>query len=141
MAYDLPCRAPCSFLSKSASCFVAFKQTTDCLRAADLRPPHPPFVSNLITYVVLVLSKKTSLFKWKPEWEEAGTEYDKAGQCFKLAKDYGKMMEVYVLAAAAHTEATDLYHAGKAYENAGEAARDMKNPKKSIELLKAASQM
>ena len=66
---------------------------------------------------------------------------DAVGQCFKLAKEYGQMMEVYVLAGAAHTEATDLYHAGKAYENAGEAAREMKTPKKSIELLKAAAQL
>eukprot|EP01028_Stygiella_incarcerata_P011029 TRINITY_DN603_c0_g4_i2.p1 TRINITY_DN603_c0_g4~~TRINITY_DN603_c0_g4_i2.p1 ORF type:complete len:109 (-),score=18.35 TRINITY_DN603_c0_g4_i2:26-352(-) len=53
------------------------------------------------------LSSKT-LFRWKPDWDHASIAFDKAGLCFKNAKEFEKALEAYTLSGEAH-EKCHLY--------------------------------
>lgn len=70
---------------------------------------------------------KTSLFKWNPDFDAAATNYDKAGNCFKLAKDHESCAQAFMKAADAHEKTNSLFHAGKALENGATALKDAKN--------------
>jgi hypothetical protein len=50
-----------------------------------------------------------------------------AGQCFKMGKDFPKAIDANEKAAVAHKEAGDMFHAAKALEAAGDAAREHKD--------------
>eukprot|EP00055_Hartaetosiga_balthica_P011945 m.56142 g.56142 ORF g.56142 m.56142 type:complete len:403 (+) comp7786_c0_seq1:19-1227(+) len=85
---------------------------------------------------------KTSIFKWKPEYDVASSEFEKAGLHFKLAKLYERATEAYVRAAECHgnKECTSTpYHVGKALESASTCAREAMNVKLSIDLLHQAA--
>jgi len=38
----------------------------------------------------------TSMFKWKPDFESAATEYQKAATCFKNAKAHEQAKEAFL---------------------------------------------
>uniref|UniRef100_A0A665XBK6 Gamma-soluble NSF attachment protein n=1 Tax=Echeneis naucrates TaxID=173247 RepID=A0A665XBK6_ECHNA len=62
---------------------------------------------------------KTSLTKWKPDYDSAASEYAKAAVCFKNAKQYEQAKDAYLKEAEYHTENKTLFHAAKAIEQAG----------------------
>uniref|UniRef100_A0A8D3EFG3 Gamma-soluble NSF attachment protein n=1 Tax=Scophthalmus maximus TaxID=52904 RepID=A0A8D3EFG3_SCOMX len=47
---------------------------------------------------------KTSLTKWKPDFDSAASEYAKAAVCFKNAKQYDQAKDAYLKEAEYHTE-------------------------------------
>uniref|UniRef100_A0A3P9DD71 Gamma-soluble NSF attachment protein n=1 Tax=Maylandia zebra TaxID=106582 RepID=A0A3P9DD71_9CICH len=47
---------------------------------------------------------KTSLTKWKPDFDSAASEYAKAAVCFKNAKQYEQAKDAYLKEAEYHTE-------------------------------------
>uniref|UniRef100_A0A665XBL3 Gamma-soluble NSF attachment protein n=1 Tax=Echeneis naucrates TaxID=173247 RepID=A0A665XBL3_ECHNA len=47
---------------------------------------------------------KTSLTKWKPDYDSAASEYAKAAVCFKNAKQYEQAKDAYLKEAEYHTE-------------------------------------
>ncbi|KAJ0059067.1 hypothetical protein NL108_007429, partial [Boleophthalmus pectinirostris] len=47
---------------------------------------------------------KTSLTKWKPDFDSAASEYSKAAVCFKNAKQYEQAKDAYLKEAEYHTE-------------------------------------
>eukprot|EP00039_Didymoeca_costata_P032393 m.37655 g.37655 ORF g.37655 m.37655 type:complete len:394 (+) comp9337_c1_seq1:224-1405(+) len=82
---------------------------------------------------------KTTMFKWKPDFEEAAQCYDKAGACYKLAKNHNAGMDAFKKAAAAHKEAKDMWHSGKSLERAAECARNLKMNEEGMGLLREAA--
>ncbi|CDQ90936.1 unnamed protein product [Oncorhynchus mykiss] len=62
---------------------------------------------------------KTSMTKWKPDFDSAASEYAKAAVCFKNAKQFEQAKDAYLKEAEYHTENKALFHAAKAIEQAG----------------------
>ncbi|XP_063076236.1 N-ethylmaleimide-sensitive factor attachment protein, gamma b [Engraulis encrasicolus] len=84
---------------------------------------------------------KTSMTKWKPDFDGAATEYSKAAVAFKNAKQFDQAKEAYLKEAEYHTENKALFHAAKAYEQAGMMLKDMKRMPEAIQLIEKASIM
>ena len=85
--------------------------------------------------------KKTSLLgRWKPDWEAAAAEYERAATCFKVAKAYARAIDAYVGASEAHTQVEGQnYMAAKHLESAGFLARDLKEAAKAAQLYEQAA--
>uniref|UniRef100_A0A8C2DBZ5 Gamma-soluble NSF attachment protein n=1 Tax=Cyprinus carpio TaxID=7962 RepID=A0A8C2DBZ5_CYPCA len=64
-------------------------------------------------------SLKTSMTKWKPDYDGAASEMAKAAVAFKNAKQFEQAKDAYLKEAEYHTENKALFHAAKAYEQAG----------------------
>uniref|UniRef100_A0A8C0XZL5 Gamma-soluble NSF attachment protein n=1 Tax=Cyprinus carpio carpio TaxID=630221 RepID=A0A8C0XZL5_CYPCA len=62
---------------------------------------------------------KTSMSKWKPDYDGAASEMAKAAVAFKNAKQFEQAKDAYLKEAEYHTENKALFHAAKAYEQAG----------------------
>ncbi|RZF44222.1 hypothetical protein LSTR_LSTR003862 [Laodelphax striatellus] len=63
-------------------------------------------------------SLKTSVLKWRPDYEMAADEYSKAATCFKNGKSYEQCMECLLKAAECHKQNRALFHAAKSIEQA-----------------------
>eukprot|EP00052_Salpingoeca_macrocollata_P034268 m.11017 g.11017 ORF g.11017 m.11017 type:complete len:370 (-) comp6226_c0_seq1:29-1138(-) len=83
-------------------------------------------------------SVKTSMFKWKPDWEIAGDLYDKAALAFRTAKELQRSKETYIKAANAHKQYKALHHAGRSMEQASAVAKDQKMMDESVQLIREA---
>ncbi|XP_070575850.1 gamma-soluble NSF attachment protein-like isoform X2 [Ptychodera flava] len=84
---------------------------------------------------------KTSLFKWKPDFDSAADEFNKAGTCFKNARSYDQAKMAYMRAGQALQNNKALFHAAKAYENAAMMLKEMKNLDGAAELMEKAAGM
>lgn len=84
---------------------------------------------------------KTTLTKWKPDYDSAASEYAKAAVCFKNAKQFEQAKDAYLKEAEYHTENKTLFHAAKAIEQAGMMLKDMKRMPEAIEYIEKASMM
>ncbi|CAM4720661.1 unnamed protein product [Leuciscus chuanchicus] len=84
---------------------------------------------------------KTSFMKWKPDYDSAASEYSKAAVAFKNAKQLDQAKEAYLLEAEAHTNHRSLFHAAKAFEQAGMMLKDMQRLPEAIEFIEKASMM
>ncbi|XP_048856746.1 N-ethylmaleimide-sensitive factor attachment protein, gamma b [Brienomyrus brachyistius] len=84
---------------------------------------------------------KTSLTKWKPDYDSAASEYAKAAVAFKNAKQFEQAKDAYVKEAEYHTENKALFHAAKALEQAGMMMKDMKRMPEAIQYIEKASMM
>ncbi|KAG8465927.1 hypothetical protein KFE25_005497 [Diacronema lutheri] len=71
--------------------------------------------------------EKTTLTKWKPDWESALAEYERAGTCFKGLKDHASAGTAFAKAANAAYKCEILAAAGKHYESAAQMHRDAKD--------------
>ena len=85
--------------------------------------------------------KKTSLLgRWKPDWEAAAAEYERAATCFKVGKAFARAIDAYVGASEAHTQVEGQnYMAAKHLESAGFLARDLKEAAKAAQLYEQAA--
>uniref|UniRef100_A0A672L9U4 Gamma-soluble NSF attachment protein n=1 Tax=Sinocyclocheilus grahami TaxID=75366 RepID=A0A672L9U4_SINGR len=84
---------------------------------------------------------KTSMTKWKPDYDEAASEMAKAAVAFKNAKQFEQAKDAYLKEAEYHTDNKALFHAAKAYEQAGMMLKDMKKMPEAIQLIEKASIM
>ncbi|XP_034063590.1 N-ethylmaleimide-sensitive factor attachment protein, gamma b [Gymnodraco acuticeps] len=84
---------------------------------------------------------KTSLTKWKPDFDSAASEYAKAAVCFKNAKQYEQATEAYLKEAEYQTENKTLFHAAKAIEQAGMMMKEQKKMPEAIDLIEKACMM
>ncbi|KAI1902168.1 hypothetical protein AGOR_G00041920 [Albula goreensis] len=84
---------------------------------------------------------KTSLTKWKPDYDSAASEYAKAAVAFKNAKQFEQAKDAYLKEAEYHTENKALFHAAKALEQAGMMMKDMKRMPEAIQYIEKASMM
>ncbi|XP_076759472.1 gamma-soluble NSF attachment protein-like [Xylocopa sonorina] len=72
-------------------------------------------------------SLKTSLLKWRPDFEVAAEEYTSAATCFKVAKSYQQCKDCLMKAADCYKENTSWFHAAKSIEQAVIICKEMGN--------------
>uniref|UniRef100_A0A1B6GL30 Gamma-soluble NSF attachment protein n=2 Tax=Proconiini TaxID=565685 RepID=A0A1B6GL30_9HEMI len=68
---------------------------------------------------------KTSLLKWRPEYELAAEEYNKAATCFRIAKSFEQCKECLLKAAECHKQNRSWFHAAKSIEQALLVSKDL----------------
>ncbi|KAF3857973.1 hypothetical protein F7725_011174 [Dissostichus mawsoni] len=78
---------------------------------------------------------KTSLTKWKPDFDSAASEYAKAAVCFKNAKQYEQATDAYLKEAEYQTENKT------AIEQAGMMMKEQKKMPEAIDLIEKACMM
>ncbi|XP_068633384.1 gamma-soluble NSF attachment protein-like [Battus philenor] len=61
---------------------------------------------------------KTSLLRWKPDYDSAADEYNQAAQCYRIARDLKSSKDCYIKASEMYKKNHSFFHAGKALENA-----------------------
>ncbi|CAG9782071.1 unnamed protein product [Diatraea saccharalis] len=61
---------------------------------------------------------KTSLLRWKPDYDSAADEYSQAAQCYRIARDLNKSKECHLKASEYYKKNRSFFHAAKALENA-----------------------
>ncbi|KAM7037595.1 gamma-soluble NSF attachment protein [Passerculus sandwichensis] len=84
---------------------------------------------------------KTGFLKWKPDYDSAATEYGKAAVAFKNAKQFDQAREACLREAEAHENNKALFHAAKAYEQAGMMLKEMQRLPEAVQLIEKASMM
>ncbi|XP_043081660.1 N-ethylmaleimide-sensitive factor attachment protein, gamma a [Puntigrus tetrazona] len=84
---------------------------------------------------------KTSFMKWKPDYDSAASEYSKAAVAFKNAKQLEQAKDAYLQEAEAHSNNRSLFHAAKAFEQAGMMLKDMQRFPEAVEYIEKASVM
>ncbi|XP_015586077.1 gamma-soluble NSF attachment protein [Cephus cinctus] len=63
-------------------------------------------------------SLKTSLLKWRPDFEVAAEEYSQAATCFRVAKSFKECKECLMKAADCYKQNRSWFHAAKCLEQA-----------------------
>lgn len=61
---------------------------------------------------------KTSLLRWKPDYDSAADEYSQAAQCYRIARDLNKSKECHLKASEYYKKNRSFFHAAKSLENA-----------------------
>ncbi|XP_014221678.1 gamma-soluble NSF attachment protein-like [Trichogramma pretiosum] len=59
---------------------------------------------------------KTSLIKWRPDFDSAADEYSAAATCFRVVKNHEQCKECLMLAAKCYKENRSWFQAAKCYE-------------------------
>lgn len=70
-------------------------------------------------------SLKTTLLKWRPDYDIAADEYTKAATCFRIAKYYEQAKDCHLKAADCHKQNRSLFHAARSLEQAILICREM----------------
>lgn len=68
--------------------------------------------------------KTSMLSRWKPNWDEASTHFEKAANAFRVAKALPQAMEALVKASECHRNLGSNFDAARHLEAAGQIARD-----------------
>uniref|UniRef100_A0A3P8WM18 Gamma-soluble NSF attachment protein n=1 Tax=Cynoglossus semilaevis TaxID=244447 RepID=A0A3P8WM18_CYNSE len=84
---------------------------------------------------------KTSLTKWKPDYDSAASEYGKAAVCFKNAKQYEQAKDAYLKEAESHTENKTSFSFYRAIEQAGMMMKEQKKMPEAIQYIEKACMM
>ncbi|PNJ81375.1 NAPG isoform 6, partial [Pongo abelii] len=84
---------------------------------------------------------KTGFLKWKPDYDSAASEYGKAAVAFKNAKQFEQAKDACLREAVAHENNRALFHAAKAYEQAGMMLKEMQKLPEAVQLIEKASMM
>ncbi|KAK7475016.1 hypothetical protein BaRGS_00033763 [Batillaria attramentaria] len=88
---------------------------------------------------------KTSLFKWKPDFDGAAAEYAKAATSFKNAKAFDQAKESYIKAAEAQKAMNSYPYVSerlvKSYEQAGLLCKENKEYDEAVKLMELAAYM
>ncbi|KOC67471.1 Gamma-soluble NSF attachment protein [Habropoda laboriosa] len=72
-------------------------------------------------------SLKTSLLKWRPDFEVAAEKYTSAATCFRIAKSYQQCRDCLMKAADCYKENRSWFHAAKSFEQAILISKEMGN--------------
>ncbi|XP_045598691.1 gamma-soluble NSF attachment protein [Procambarus clarkii] len=70
-------------------------------------------------------SLKTSLLKWKPDYDLAADEYNAAATCYKTAKQYAQCRECLLKAVENYKLNRSFFSAGKCLENAALISKEL----------------
>lgn len=84
---------------------------------------------------------KTSLFKWKPDYDSAASEYVKAAHAFKSGKVFAQSRDCFVKAAECFIKNNSYFSAAKNYEQAALVSKSMDDYKSMVELVQRACQL
>uniref|UniRef100_A0A2M3ZIL5 Gamma-soluble NSF attachment protein n=1 Tax=Anopheles braziliensis TaxID=58242 RepID=A0A2M3ZIL5_9DIPT len=68
---------------------------------------------------------KTSLLKWRPDFDNAAEEYNKAATCFRNAKSLDQCRDCLMKASDCHRQNRALFHAAKCIDQAILICKDM----------------
>ncbi|CAK1588391.1 unnamed protein product [Parnassius mnemosyne] len=71
---------------------------------------------------------KTSLLRWKPDYDSAADEYSQAAQCYRIARDLKNSKECHLKASEMYKKNRSFFHAGKALENAIIVSKELSTP-------------
>lgn len=61
---------------------------------------------------------KTSLMRWKPDYDSAADQYSQAAQCYRIARDVKNSKDCYLRASENYKMIKATFHAGKSVESA-----------------------
>ncbi|XP_055319589.1 gamma-soluble NSF attachment protein-like [Sitodiplosis mosellana] len=61
-------------------------------------------------------SMKTGFLKWRPDFDVAADEYQKAATCYRVAKQLGQAKDYLLKASDCYKENRSLFHAARCYE-------------------------
>lgn len=61
---------------------------------------------------------KTSLLKWRPDYDNAAEEYNKAATCFRNAKSLEQCRDCLIKSSDCHRQNRALFHAAKCFDQA-----------------------
>lgn len=86
-------------------------------------------------------SLKTSLMKWRPDYDNAADEYNKAATCFRNAKAFDQCKNVLLKAADCHKQNRALFYAAKALDQAILVSKELGDLKDIPELAEKAANM
>ncbi|XP_055623889.1 gamma-soluble NSF attachment protein [Toxorhynchites rutilus septentrionalis] len=72
-------------------------------------------------------SLKTSLLKWRPDYDNAADEYNKAATCFRNAKALDQCKDCLLKASECHRQNRAIFHAAKCLDQVILICKDMNN--------------
>ncbi|XP_013199481.1 gamma-soluble NSF attachment protein [Amyelois transitella] len=84
---------------------------------------------------------KTSLLKWKPDFDSAADEYSQAAQCYRIARDLNKAKECHLKASENYQKNRSFFHAAKALENAIIVTKETASPEEIYNLALESSKL
>ncbi|GAB6032682.1 hypothetical protein CHUAL_011558 [Chamberlinius hualienensis] len=84
---------------------------------------------------------KTSLFKWKPDYDGAAMDYGQAATCFKNAKAPAQCKDCHIKAADCHVQNQALFSAAKSLEQAAIVSKEMGDLDETIRLIDRACKL
>uniref|UniRef100_A0A182JV78 Gamma-soluble NSF attachment protein n=1 Tax=Anopheles christyi TaxID=43041 RepID=A0A182JV78_9DIPT len=70
---------------------------------------------------------KTSLLKWRPDYDNAAEEYNKAATCFRNAKSLDQSRDCLMKSSDCHRQNRALFHAAKCLDQAILICKEMNN--------------
>ncbi|CAH0703131.1 unnamed protein product [Spodoptera exigua] len=74
---------------------------------------------------------KTSLLRWKPDYDSAADEYSQAAQCYRIARDAANSKDCHLKASECYKKNNAFFHAAKALENAVLVCKDTATPQET----------
>ncbi|KAL3270745.1 hypothetical protein HHI36_021270 [Cryptolaemus montrouzieri] len=86
-------------------------------------------------------SLKTSLMKWRPDYENAADEYNKAATCFRNAKSFEQCKDALLKAAECHKQNRGIFYAAKALDQAILVCKELGDLKEVPQLADRAANM
>ncbi|XP_075990689.1 gamma-soluble NSF attachment protein-like [Anticarsia gemmatalis] len=84
---------------------------------------------------------KTSLLRWKPDFDSAADEYSQAAQCYRIARDLVNSKDCHLKASEYYKKNRSFFHAAKALENALIVCKETASPDEIYTLATDASSL
>ncbi|XP_065161911.1 gamma-soluble NSF attachment protein [Atheta coriaria] len=84
---------------------------------------------------------KTSLLKWRPDYDEAADEYNKAATCFRNAKSFEQCKDCLMKAADCQKQNGNNFHAAKSLDQAILVSKDMNDFRSIAQLAERAAHL
>ncbi|RWS30009.1 hypothetical protein B4U80_02990 [Leptotrombidium deliense] len=112
-------------------------EAEECIREAEKWYVFAGGIRIFISYFMTITSLKTSMFKWKPDYDSAANAYQKAATAYKAAKLLDKCLDYNVKAGECFQKNRQYYSAAKCYEQVamicGKEKNDWENAVKFFE--------
>ncbi|KAK9892743.1 hypothetical protein WA026_021935 [Henosepilachna vigintioctopunctata] len=86
-------------------------------------------------------SLKTSFMKWRPDYESAAEQYNKAATCFRNAKSFDQCRDALLKAADCHKQNRAIFYAAKALDQAILVSKELGDLRNVGELANRAANM
>lgn len=84
---------------------------------------------------------KTSLFRWRPEYESAADEYNQAAQAYRIYRDVKSAKKCFLKASDNYKKVNALFHAAKALDNAMLVSKEKSTPNELFNLASEAANL
>ncbi|XP_004932796.1 gamma-soluble NSF attachment protein-like [Bombyx mandarina] len=84
---------------------------------------------------------KTSVLRWKPDFDSAADEFCQAAQCYRIARDLKQARDCYYRASESYKKNRSFFHAAKALEQALLVGKELSNADELFNLALEASSL